>query len=229
MKDTIVLITGANRGIGKETARQLAARGATVLLASRDLEAGKAAALEVPSSTVLQMDVGDDASIRTAADEVRRRFGRLDVLINNAGIYPDGERTILTASREFMAATLETNTLGPLSVVQAFVPLLRASSRPRIINVSSGYGQIEGLSASVPSYCLSKLALNGLTIMLAEILKADGIAVNAVCPGWVRTDMGGASAPRSVEEGAAGIIWLAATAPQTETGHFFRDGKPIAW
>ena len=229
MSDTIVLITGGNRGIGKETARQLATRGVAVVIGSRDLAAGEAAAREIPGAIALQLDVGDDDSIRKAVAEIERRFSRLDVLINNAGIYPDADQTILTASRALMAETFETNTLGPLALTQAFVPLLRKSKQPRVVNVSSGYGQIEGLSAGVPSYCISKLALNGVTIMLAEALKPDGIAVNSVCPGWVRTEMGGPQAPRSVEQGASGIVWLAVDAPQAESGKFFRDGQSLAW
>ncbi|MBX9678208.1 MAG: SDR family oxidoreductase [Gemmataceae bacterium] len=229
MSETIVLITGGNRGLGKETARQMATRGATVILGSRDLAAGEAAAREIPDAVAIQLDVGDDASIRSAFAEVESRFGRLDVLINNAGIYPEADQTILTASRALMAGTFETNTLGPLALTQAFVPLLRRSKHPRVVNVSSGYGQIEGLSAGVPSYCISKLALNGVTIMLAEALKPDGIAVNSVCPGWVRTEMGGPQAPRSVEQGASGIVWLAVDASQSESGKFFRDGQALAW
>src|SRR5205085_4078032 len=137
------------------------------------------------------------------------RIPHLDVLINNAGIYPDKGLTILTVSREQMVNTLQTNTFGPLEVTQAFIPLLQKAGSARVINVSSGYGQLEGLSPGVPSYCLSKLALNGVTIMLAKALKADGIAVNSMCPGWVRTEMGGANDDRSVEEGADTAVGLA--------------------
>jgi NAD(P)-dependent dehydrogenase (short-subunit alcohol dehydrogenase family) len=125
--------------------------------------------------------------------------------------------------------TFHTNTFGPLEMTQAFVPYLRKSPAARVINVSSGYGEISGLSAKVPSYCLSKLALNGVTIMMAEALRQDGIAVNSICPGWVRTDMGGASAPRSVDEGADTAVWLAAEADHKLTGKFFRDRIEIPW
>jgi NAD(P)-dependent dehydrogenase (short-subunit alcohol dehydrogenase family) len=148
-------------------------------------------------------------------------------LINNAGIYPDEGVDILTISRELLAKTMNTNTWGAVRMVQACLPLLQKSTDARVINVSSGYGEIAGLSAGVPSYCLSKLALNGATIMLAEALGAQGIVVNAICPGWVRTDMGGASATRSPEQGADTAIWLATSAPRKQTGKFWRDRKEI--
>jgi NAD(P)-dependent dehydrogenase (short-subunit alcohol dehydrogenase family) len=128
-----------------------------------------------------------------------------------------------------MLQTFQTNTFGALDVTQAFLPYLRRAARARIINVSSGYGQLEGLSPDVPSYCLSKLALDGLTIMLAEALRAERIAVNSMCPGWVRTDMGGPNATRSVKEGADTAVWLADEAPQELTAKFFRDRQEIPW
>src|SRR5262249_6105971 len=152
---------------------------------------------------------------------------RLDVLINNAAIYPDEGVDIRTVSRDLLTRTFQTNTFGPVEVTQAFLPYLRRSGQGRVINVSSGYGQLEGLSPDVPSYCLSKLALNGVTIMLAQALTGDGIAVNSMCPGWVRTEMGGADAARSVEEGADTAVWLADEAPHELTGRFFRDRKEI--
>jgi NAD(P)-dependent dehydrogenase (short-subunit alcohol dehydrogenase family) len=153
----------------------------------------------------------------------------LDVLINNAGIYPDEGLTILTLPRERLDQTFQTNTFGPLEVVQVFLPFLRKAITARVINVSSGYGQLDGLSPDVPSYCLSKLALNGLTIMLAAALKSDGIAVNSMCPGWVRTEMGGPNATRSIEQGADTAVWLATEASQTLTGKFFRDRHEVPW
>src|SRR5205085_9407590 len=125
--------------------------------------------------------------------------------------------------------TFQTNTWGPVGVTQEFLPLLRKSKSARVINMSSGYGQLDGLSPNVPAYCLSKLTLNGVTIMLAEALKADGIAVNSMCPGWVKTDMGGSAAPRSVAEGADTAVWLAAEADQNLTGKFFRDRQEVPW
>jgi len=226
-----VLITGANRGIGFETARQLAGHKFHVVIGVRSEQQGLKALRELErfgKASLLAVDVSDSKSIATAASNFAST-GQLDLLINNAGIYPDEGISILTISREQMVGTFQTNTFGPLEVTRAFLPYLKKSSNARVINVSSGYGQLDGLSANVPSYCLSKLALNGLTIMLAEALKADGISVNSMCPGWVRTDMGGSAAPRSVEEGADTAVWLATEADQKLTGKFFRDRKEIPW
>jgi NAD(P)-dependent dehydrogenase (short-subunit alcohol dehydrogenase family) len=228
-----VLITGANRGIGLETARQLGRRGFHVIVGARDEEGGRRVVDSIQAqggkATFLALDVSSSDSIHAAARQFATLADRLDVLINNAGIYPDKGLTILTLSRDRVDQTLQTNTFGPLEVTQAFLPLLRKADAARVINVSSGYGQLEGLSADAPSYCLSKLALNGLTIMLAEALKGDGIAVNSMCPGWVRTDMGGANATRCVEQGADTAVWLADEAPRQLTGRFFRDRKEISW
>jgi NAD(P)-dependent dehydrogenase (short-subunit alcohol dehydrogenase family) len=242
----IALITGSNRGIGLETAQQLAKRGFHVVIAARD-EAGAQHAIkkieaggwlgsssprtspQVGATTFLQLDVSSSTSIRSAASSFTKISDHLDVLINNAGIYPDKGLNILTIPREQMVQTLQTNTFGQLEVTQAFLPYLRQSAAARVINVSSGYGQLEGLSPGAPSYCLSKLALNGLTIMLAEALASDSIAVNSMCPGWVRTDMGGPDATRSVEEGADTAVWLADEAPHELTGKFFRDHQENPW
>jgi NAD(P)-dependent dehydrogenase (short-subunit alcohol dehydrogenase family) len=143
-----------------------------------------------------RLNVSDSASIRAAAGEFANHAAHLDVLVNNAGIYPDRGVNILTVSRELLTRTFQTNTFGPVEVAQAFLPWLRESQAARVINISSGYGQLEGLSPDVPSYCLSKLALNGVTLMLSKALHQEHIAVNAVCPGWVRTDMGGPNLSR---------------------------------
>ena len=229
----IALITGANRGIGLEIARQLAKRGMQVVIGARRRTEGEQAAENIKRDggrvSVLQMDVRESASLHTAAQEFSRLADHLDVLVNNAGIYPDRDVSILTVSRDQLTATFQTNTVGPVLVTQVFLPFLRKAPRPRIINVSSGYGQLSDLSPEVPSYCLSKLALNGVTLMLAKALQSDRIAVNAMCPGWVRTEMGGPTAPRSVEEGADTAVWLAADAVQDLTGKFFRDRREIPW
>ncbi len=229
----IALVTGANRGIGLETARQLARRGFHVVVAARNPEGGQWAAKTICESggkaTFLPLDVSRSESVRATATEFAGIADHLDVLINNAAIYPDQGVSVLTVSRDLLIDTFQTNTFGPLEVTQAFLPFLRKGAAARVINVSSGYGQLDGLSPHVPSYCLSKLALNGLTIMLAQALKPYGIAVNAVDPGWVRTDMGGPGAPRPVEKGADTIVWLAAEAPQALTGKFFRDREEIPW
>jgi NAD(P)-dependent dehydrogenase (short-subunit alcohol dehydrogenase family) len=174
------------------------------------------------------MDVADPASIRRAAEELSLRANHLDALVNNAGSLLDEDKSALAITREIFEKTFRTNTLGPWLVAQAFLPLLQKSAAPRIVNVSSGGGQLDGgADGWAPGYCVSKTALNGVTVQLAAALPK--FAVNCVCPGWVRTDMGGSNANRSVGEGAAGIVWLAAEAPQNLTGKFFRDRKVIPW
>jgi NAD(P)-dependent dehydrogenase (short-subunit alcohol dehydrogenase family) len=224
------LITGANRGIGLQTGKELSGRGFRVFVGARDQRAGADAAASIAGSAEpLVIDVSDSMSIKAAARVLAAKTDRLDVLINNAGVYPDHGITILDVTRDRMVETFETNTFGPIEVTQAFLPLLRKSAAARVINVSSGYGQLDGLSPAVPSYCLSKLALNGVTLMMSRALRAERIAINSVCPGWVRTDMGGADADRSVEEGAATIVWLASKAPASLTGKFYRDRAEIPW
>jgi NAD(P)-dependent dehydrogenase (short-subunit alcohol dehydrogenase family) len=227
-----VLITGANKGIGYEVARQLAGKGFQVFIGARNQDAGRKAADEITrrggKATFLEIDVADNASVTIAAREFAKAADHLDVLVNNAGIIVDGDNAILEISDELLRKTLETNTLGALRATRAFVPLLRKSKAPRVINVSSGGGQLTGgADGWSPAYCISKTALNGVTSQLATALPK--FAVNSVCPGWVRTDMGGQGATRSVEEGADTIVWLAANAPQKLTGKFLRDRKEIPW
>src|SRR5438094_2177069 len=226
------LITGANKGIGREVARQLAAKGFHVFVGARNAKAGRKAAEEIANrghkATFLEIDVADNDSVTTAALEFSNIEDHLDVLVNNAGIIVDGDNAILEVSDDLLRKTLETNTLGPLRVTRAFAPLLRKSKAPRVTNVSSGGGQLTGgADGWSPAYCISKTALNAVTSQLAAALPK--FAVNSVCPGWVRTDMGGQSATRSVEEGAVTIVWLAADAPQKLTGKFLRDRKEIPW
>ena len=232
-EERIALVTGGNRGIGREVARQLGRRGFRVFIGARDAAGGREAAAAIRAAggraEFLPLDVSDSASIRAAAEEFAERADLLDVLINNAGIYPDRGFDVLTVSRDLLTRTFQTNTFGPVEVTQAFLPYLRRSGAARVINVSSGYGQLDGLSPDVPSYCLSKLALNGVTLLLSRALQAEGIAVNSMCPGWVRTEMGGANADRSVEEGADTAVWLADEAPQGLTGRNFRDRREIPW
>ncbi|HEV7405627.1 MAG TPA: SDR family oxidoreductase [Chthoniobacteraceae bacterium] len=226
------LVTGANKGIGYETARQLAARGFHVFLGARQADAGRRAAEIIAKSggkvTFLLMDVADPASVLAAAHEFAKHSDRLDVLVNNAGIVVDGDADILSFPEESIRETLETNTLGPLRVTRTFSPLLAKSDEPRVINVSSGGGQLtDGADGWAPAYCISKTALNGVTAQLAVALKQ--CAVNSVCPGWVHTDMGGPSAPRTPEQGADTIVWLATEAPHELTGQFLRDRRPLPW
>jgi NAD(P)-dependent dehydrogenase (short-subunit alcohol dehydrogenase family) len=225
------LVTGANKGIGFEVARELARMGWRVFLGARNEKAGRAAAEKLRGAgevIFLEIDVSDAGSIRRAAEELSRQHKHLDVLVNNAGILLDDEKDALAITSEIFEQTLRTNTLGPWLVSQAFVPLLKKSRAPRIVNVSSGSGQLEdGADGWAPGYSVSKTALNGVTAQLAAALPK--FAVNSVCPGWVRTDMGGENATRSVSEGAATIVWLATDAPQDLTGKFVKDRKVIRW
>lgn len=226
------LITGANKGIGHEVARQLAVKGFHVFVGARNAKAGRKAAKEIAeepgNATFLEIDVADNDSVTTAAHEFSNTEDHLDVLVNNAGIIVDGDDAILEISDELLRETLETNTLGALRVTRAFAQLLRKSKAPRVINVSSGSGQLtDGADGWAPAYSISKTALNGVTAQLASALPK--FAVNSVCPGWVRTDMGGENASRSVEEGSDTIVWLASEAPQDLSGKFLRDRKEIPW
>jgi NAD(P)-dependent dehydrogenase (short-subunit alcohol dehydrogenase family) len=231
----IALVTGANKGIGFEVARQLRREGLRVFLGARDEEAGKAAANKLNQESknggtvsFLRIDISNPESIRAAAEEFGKQSDRLDALVNNAGIFLDADKDVLSCTAEIFEATLRTNSLGALLVSQAFVPFLKKSDAPRIVNVSSGGGQlIDGADGWAPAYCISKTSLNGVTVQLAAAL--PNFAVNSVCPGWVRTDMGGSNATRSISEGASGIVWLACEAPQSLTAKFVKDRKIIPW
>jgi NAD(P)-dependent dehydrogenase (short-subunit alcohol dehydrogenase family) len=220
-----VLITGAYRGLGYEVARQLSSRGWEVILTARNKEKGTAAASKLKGAKFLELDITNDGSLARAVKQVPK----LDVLINNAAIIVDGDQDILTIQPEVVGRTIETNALGALRVTQAFLPLLMKSPAGRIVNVSSGAGQLSDMGTWSPAYATSKTTLNAITCLFAAALKDRGIAVNSVCPGWCRTEMGGSNAPRSVEEGASGIAWLAADAPQDKTGLFWRDKEVIPW
>jgi NAD(P)-dependent dehydrogenase (short-subunit alcohol dehydrogenase family) len=219
------LVTGAYRGLGYEIARQLSERGWKVILTARRQAECSAAAAKLKNASFLELDITGNASVRRAASQVNA----LDVLINNAGIIAEGDHDILTIRPEVVADTIATNALGALRVAQAFVPRLLQSAAGRIVNVSSGAGQLSDMGTWSPAYAASKTTLNAITCLLAAALKDKGVAVNSVCPGWCRTEMGGANAPRSVAEGAAGIVWLAADAPQNKTGLFWRDQEVIPW
>ncbi|MFN8010775.1 MAG: SDR family NAD(P)-dependent oxidoreductase [Holophagaceae bacterium] len=217
----IALVTGTSRGIGREIARTLAARGCRVFAGQRMGEG--------PEGTEsIRLDVGDTASVEAAAEAVKAKAGRLDILVNNAGILLDEGTPILEGDEATFRATLEANTLGPWRVMKAFAPLMAKGGR--IVNVSSTGGQLSTMGGWVaPTYNTSKAALNAITIQAAAALKAKGIAVNTMCPGWVRTDMGGPSATRGVAQGADTALWLALEAPATLTGKFLQDRREIPW
>jgi NAD(P)-dependent dehydrogenase (short-subunit alcohol dehydrogenase family) len=228
----VALVTGANRGIGLEVCRQLARRGYVVVLGSRDAAKGEAAARMIAGKdeSVLprQLDVTDPASIERARAQVAMRFGRLDVLVNNAAVLYDDWQGAVGADLAQVREALETNALGAWRMVQAFLPLLRRSAHARVVNVSSEAGSLTGMGAGTPAYRLSKAGLNALTRMLAAELGSERILVNAVCPGWVATDMGGAGG-RPVAEGAASVIWAVTLPDDGPTGGFFRDGRRLEW
>jgi NAD(P)-dependent dehydrogenase (short-subunit alcohol dehydrogenase family) len=213
------LVTGANRGLGLEVARQLAARGYTVLAGARDPSTVPAGDI-----TPVRLDVTDQATIGA----LRREVGELDVLVNNAAIHYDTWQSVLTADLDVVREAIETNTLGAWRMAMAFAPLLTASAHGRLVNVSSGAGALTGMRDGAPAYSISKAALNALTLMLADALRRERVLVNAVCPGWVATDMGGPGG-RPVRDGAAGIVWAATLPDDGPSGGFFRDGRPIDW
>lgn len=226
------LVTGGNKGIGEEIVRQLARAGWRVFLGARDRTRGQKAATELAaegSVEFLEIDVSDLDSIQKAVAELTGRTSTLDALINNAGILEDEGQSVVDANVDLMRRTLETNTFGPLQLTKALLPTLRKTSGARVINVSSGLGQLGDMEDGYPGYAISKTALNAVTRKFAAALKADGIAVNSVCPGWVRTDMGGPNAHRTVEQGADTVTWLATEAGAEVTGQFLRDRKPIGW
>jgi NAD(P)-dependent dehydrogenase (short-subunit alcohol dehydrogenase family) len=224
----VALVTGSSRGIGFEVARQLAAREVTVIVTGRSEKAAVAAAKMIGGSAIgHDLDTSDPASITTLAEWITREVGRLDILVNNAAILLDEREVILSTTAETFEATMRTNALGPLLLTQAVTPLLRRSTAARVVNVSSGAGQISSMTSYSPSYSISKTALNAITVMLASALPFA--RVNCVDPGWVRTDMGGPNATRSVQEGADTIVWLATLPATGPTGGFFHDRKRIDW
>jgi NAD(P)-dependent dehydrogenase (short-subunit alcohol dehydrogenase family) len=227
----VAVVTGANRGIGYEVARQLLERGYEVVLGSRDPTKGEAAAraLDPAGAGVhaVQLDVSDEASVSAMGTWIRTNLGRTDVLVNNAAVLYDTWQRAESADLEIVRAALETNLLGAWRTVQELLPLLRDSPRARIVNVSSEAGAISEMSGGVPAYSVSKASLNALTRLLAGELRRHRILVNAVCPGWTATDMGGGGRP--VPTGAASVVWAVDLPDDGPTGGFFRDGRPLPW
>ena len=230
--DLVVVVTGGNRGIGFEICRQLTAREARVVLTARKRTAGEAAVKKLAggkhAAAFHPLDVTDGKSIEHLSEFLKETYGHIDVLINNAGIIAEGEAPALKVDLATVRETLETNALGPLHLAQKLVPLLKRGSSPRIVNMSSGMGALTDNCGGHAAYRMSKTLLNAVTAILAAEL-AGTIAVNSVCPGWVKTDMGGLNATRDVAEGADTAVWLALDAPATLTGKFVRDHKVIPW
>ena len=238
MEEQVALVTGSNRGIGLEIVKQLAMKQITVILTSRNSANGEAAVRKLAKEGIkrvvpMELDVSSQVSVNRILDKVEKTFGRLDILVNNAAILIDEDDvTASKANLETVKITLETNLIGAWSMCKAFIPLMKRRGYGRIVNVSSGAGEFEHLASSGgywPAYSVSKTSLNALTVMLASELRGTDILVNAVCPGWVRTDMGGTNATRSVEEGAATPVWLATLPDGGPTGYNFYDKKQNRW
>ncbi len=235
MVTRVAVVTGANRGIGFEICRQLGRHGGVrVVLTARDATKGNAAARKLRDEGLgvefHPLDVTSEPSVKTFAGWLEATCKRCDILVNNAGVMldPRGSR-VLDSKVKTYHDTLETNLIGPLLLIQALAPLMKKNGYGRIVNLSSGQGQLSDMGAGTPAYRVSKTALNALTRTLAAELQGSGILVNAMCPGWVKTDMGGPGAPRTVEQGADTVAWLATLPDDGPSGGFFRDRKSIPW
>lgn len=237
----VALVTGANKGIGFEVCRQLGRMGIHVVLGARDLTKGQEAAMCLRAEglmiTCQQLDVTSQKDIESTFDYISGTFGRLDILVNNAGILldpprhpPDAEgASVFNAKLDTIRGSLETNTFGALLLCQKFVPLMMKNGYGRVVNLSSGMGQLSDMNGGWPGYRISKVALNAVTRIFADETAGKNVLINSVCPGWVRTDMGGQEADRSPAEAADGIVWLATLPDSGPTGGFYRDKEPIAW
>jgi NAD(P)-dependent dehydrogenase (short-subunit alcohol dehydrogenase family) len=229
----VAVVTGANRGIGLETSRQLLDRGMRVVMTGRDERATERALRSLGDTRgeaiAARMDVTDPVSVSAAYRTIVDRFGTVDVLVNNAAVLLFEDADVLSIPQDGFRQTFETNLFGVIEVCRVFVPPMATRGYGRIVNVSSGAGQLASMSTYAPAYSISKAALNAFTRILAATYAGRGVLANAADPGWVRTDMGGPSAPRSVPEGADTIVWLATLPDNGPTGGFFKDRRPVEW
>jgi NAD(P)-dependent dehydrogenase (short-subunit alcohol dehydrogenase family) len=236
----IALVTGGNRGLGYEISYQLAKLGYTVIVTSREKEKGEAAVATLSAEGLRfiyhELDVTSIDSVKQLLDFVTNKFGRLDVLINNAGVLldprsygTDNKVSIFDTPIEILENTMRTNVYGPFMMCQNFIPLMQKNNYGRIVNISSKLGQLSQSSFGTPCYRLSKMSLNGVTRIFADETKEDNIFVNSVCPGWIKTDMGGPNAHLEAEEAMDSIIWLATLDGTGYSGGFFSDRKQIEW
>ena len=233
----IAVVTGANRGIGFEISRQLAKKDIQVILTSRNKTKGLITCQKLQEEGLEaifhQLDVTDHLSIQALVDFIKKEYERLDILVNNAGIMLDKNdsenASVLRTRLDTVKKTMETNTYGPLALCQVFIPIMKKNNYGRVVNISSGMGQLEEMNGNYTGYRLSKVSLNALTKILAGELKDCNILINSMCPGWVRTDMGGPNATRSIEEGAETAVWLATLPNGGPSGGFFRDKNLIPW
>jgi NAD(P)-dependent dehydrogenase (short-subunit alcohol dehydrogenase family) len=231
-KNLIALVTGANRGIGKQIALELAKAGAFVIVGARNEEEGLATRDLIlrngGRAEHFALDVSKEKSLLALQDFIMGSYGRLDILVNNAGIFLDNGEFVNTSMEE-LNATLQTNVAGPLRLIQLFLPSMIQNNFGRIVNVSSGMGQLSDMGSGYPAYRISKTAINAITRIAAQETSGKNIKVNSVCPGWVKTDMGGPNANRSIEKGAESIVWAALLPDDAPTGKFFRDKQEIDW
>lgn len=230
----VALVTGGNKGIGFEVCKQLAKQGIQVILTARSEEKGKEAVEKLKADNLevnfCSLDVSSDDSVQKASEHVEKEFGRLDILVNNAGIMIDNGGMGLNPDISVIKETFDTNALGTLRMSSAFIPIMEKNRYGRIVNFSSGMGQLQEMGGGFPGYRLSKLAINGLTkILCTEVSPTSNILINSMCPGWVKTDMGGENAMRTVEEGADTAVWLATLPDDGPNGQFFRDRRRIRW
>jgi len=227
-KARFALVTGANRGIGNEIARQLIDKGFVVFVTSRDVDKAREAAKSLGDSAIaLELDVANETSVKNAAEKVSGHTSYLDVLVNNAGIM--FEDRMLDFDIGNINKVMQTNFIGPIVTSKYFLPLLKKSANGKIINISSEMGELASLEyGGYASYRLSKTALNAFTILLGSELKATSVKVFSVCPGWVKTEMGGSGATLPVEKGADTAVWLA-TENKGVSGRFYSERKEIDW